>query len=71
VFKVNEGKIERGIRIGIGIMLLALSITALTGVLQWVAGAVSVVLMLTGGSGICPLYTLIGFITRKGQICPT
>lgn len=57
--KINEGKMDRIVRVVVGIILIA---TAATGVFSpW--GYIGVVPVLTGAMGWCPLYTLLGINT--------
>jgi hypothetical protein len=56
---VNEHPAERGVRVGVGILLVALAATGTVGI--W--GYLGVVPILTGALGSCPLYTVLGFST--------
>jgi hypothetical protein len=71
MFTRNEGKIERVIRVSIGLVVLATAFIVLSGTMQWVLAAVGVILLLTGIVGFCPLYTIIGKFTSNEQMCPT
>ncbi len=73
MFKQNEGNIERIGRLTLGIVIMGAALTILSGgVFQWVGVVVGVVFMVTGATGICPLYSIIGMITKQGKdICPT
>jgi len=55
----NEGSLDRGLRIVVGITLLALAATGQLGVWAYVG----VVPLVTGLLGWCPLYTLLGIHT--------
>lgn len=57
--KTNEGTLDRVLRVGAGLLLIALAVTGTVG--AW--GYVGVVPLLTGAVGMCPLYTLLGFNT--------
>ena len=57
--KVNEGAVDRGIRISAGLILIVLAATGTVG--AW--GYIGVVPLLTGSLGMCPLYTLLGINT--------
>ena len=57
--KVNEHPIERGIRVILGVGLVAAAAMGSIGV--W--GYIGVVPILTGLMGTCPLYTLLGVST--------
>lgn len=58
-FKVNEHPIERVLRVVVGLGLLALVFVGPQTPLGWIG----VVPLLTGATGICPLYTVFGFST--------
>ena len=64
---MNEGTLDRTIRIVIGLALLALTVAGPKTML----GLVGVVPLLTGIVGFCPLYRLVGIRTcaapRKAQ----
>ena len=57
----NEGGLDRGIRIVVGLALIALALTGRIGAWGWI-GALPV---LTGLIGWCPAYSLIGLKTCK------
>jgi uncharacterized membrane protein len=59
----NEGTFDRVLRTVLGIALLAIAIFALANIWQWVLGAVSLILIITGLVGFCPLYRLVGLNT--------
>lgn len=71
MFKRNEGNIERGIRLALGMILLGFALTVLSGIAQAVLVILSIVLMVTGLIGYCPLYTVIGLLTKQKDMCPT
>jgi len=56
---VNEHPVERGVRVGVGVLLVALAATGTIGV--W--GYIGILPILTGALGSCPLYTVFGFST--------
>ncbi len=58
MLKVNEGTIDRVLRVVLGVALIAL---ALTKGMVW--GWIGVVPLLTGATGMCPLYSLLGINT--------
>lgn len=60
--KVNEGVIDRGLRVVVGLVLIGLAVTGTVGI--W--GYIGIVPLLTGAVGMCPLYSLLGINT-----CPT
>ena len=57
--KVNEGVIDRSLRVLAGLVLIGLAATGTVG--AW--GYVGVVPLLTGAVGMCPLYSLLGINT--------
>jgi hypothetical protein len=57
--KPNEGTIDRALRVAVGILLLALTLTHTIGPWGWLG----VVPLLTGAIGWCPLYTVLGVNT--------
>ncbi|MHB1096320.1 MAG: YgaP family membrane protein [Gemmatimonadaceae bacterium] len=58
MFKVNEGTIDRVLRVTLGIALVALALTK-----GWMWAWIGVVPILTGATGICPLYSIFGINT--------
>ena len=62
--KPNEGKIDRSIRVVLGIILLGLAALSLTGVAQIVAIVVGVAALITGVIGFCGLYKILGISTK-------
>lgn len=60
--KVNEGGVDRAIRIIVGLVLIALTLTGAIGAWGWIG----VLPLATGLIGFCPAYSLFGFST-----CPT
>lgn len=62
----NMGKIDRGARLAIAVVLfvLALGTSVLgSGILFWLALVVGVVFAVTAAMGNCPLYSIIGIKT--------
>lgn len=57
--KANEGKLDRGLRIVVGLGLLSLVFVGP----QTMWGLVGIVPLLTGIVGFCPLYKVFGFNT--------
>lgn len=57
--KVNVGGIDRGLRVLVGIALIALTLMGTIGVWGWIG----VVPLLTGLVGSCPAYSLLGMNT--------
>ncbi len=59
--KSNIGNLDRGLRIGGGLLLLVLTLTESLGPWGWVG----VVPLATGFAGWCPVYSLLGIRTCK------
>jgi hypothetical protein len=57
--KLNVGGIDRILRTGGGLALIALAATGTVGAWGWIG----VVPLATGAAGFCPLYPLLGFST--------
>ncbi len=57
--KVNEGKMDRILRVVAGLVLLSLTVIGP----QTLWGLVGLVPLLTGLVGYCPLYTVLGINT--------
>ena len=60
LFKKNVGKIDRVIRVVVGIILVGNVFYALHHPIGWLG----VILIVTGIVGKCPLYSIIGINTR-------
>lgn len=60
--KVNEGSMDRALRVAAGLVLIGLAASGTVG--AW--GYIGLVPLLTGAVGICPLYSILGINT-----CPT
>ena len=66
MFKINEANWDRIARVVIGIILLFIGLTGMaTGVLGVVLDILGVILLVTGLVGVCPLYMLLKFSTKK------
>jgi hypothetical protein len=57
--KVNEGTVDRVLRVVVGLVLIGLAASGTVGV--W--GYIGVVPLLTGLVGICPAYAIFGIST--------
>ncbi len=57
--KINEGGLDRAVRIVAGAALVALAATGKVGI--W--GYIGIVPLLTGLAGVCPAYMLLGINT--------
>ncbi|MBS1270969.1 MAG: hypothetical protein MAGBODY4_00098 [Candidatus Marinimicrobia bacterium] len=64
---MNENNIDRFIRVILGVILLALAIFSLQGTLAWIIGIVGGIVLVTGITGFCLIYKLIGVSTLKGN----
>jgi len=57
--KVNEGTIDRALRIIVGLILVGLAATGTVGAWGWIG----VIPILTGAVGFCPAYAILGMNT--------
>jgi hypothetical protein len=62
---VNVGPVDRGLRIVLGIALLAFAWMS-SSPYAWL-GYIGVIPLLTAAVGLCPLYSLIGVNTRPAK----
>ncbi len=65
MFKANESKLDRIIRVVVGLVLLAVALMYTTGVLRTVLLVIAVIALVTAATGFCALYRLFGFSTLK------
>ncbi len=65
ILKRNEGNIDRGLRVVLGVALLSLVFVGP----QTLWGLVGLVPLLTGLVGMCPLYRLFGVNTCGAEGC--
>lgn len=63
MFAKNMGQTDRLIRGVVGVVLLILVFTSLSGTWAWIAGIVGVVMLATSAMGSCPPYQLLGINT--------
>lgn len=61
LFQHNMGKTDRIIRMVIGVLLIANVFVALQHPIGWLG----VVLLVTGITGICPIYSLLNIETKS------
>ena len=61
LFKNNVGKIDRIIRVVVGVILVGNVFVALQHPIGWLG----VILIVTGILGKCPLYSIIGINTKS------
>jgi len=59
----NEGSIDRGVRIIVGVALIGLAVTGQIGIWGWVG----ILPLATGLVGWCPGYALLGIKTCKSK----
>ena len=65
-FQINEGPIDRFIRIVLGVGLFTAAGAGLFAApVLYAAWLIGTVALVTGISGFCPTYTLFGFSTRQ------
>lgn len=64
MFTLNEGAVDRAIRIIVGLGIGIAVFTLLSGVWQIVAAVVAAMLLLTGIVGFCPIYALLRIKTN-------
>lgn len=57
--KMNEGTIDRALRVIAGLVLITLAATGTVGMWGWIG----VMPLLTGAIGFCPAYTIFGLNT--------
>jgi Protein of unknown function (DUF2892) len=57
--KINEGTLDRALRVVGGLVLIGLAATGTVG--AW--GYIGIVPLITGAVGMCPLYTVLGINT--------
>ena len=54
--KINEGVIDRSLRVIVGLVLIGLAATGTIGI--W--GYIGIIPLVTGAVGMCPIYNLLG-----------
>jgi hypothetical protein len=57
--KINEGTIDRSLRVIVGLVLIGLAATGTVGVWGWIG----VLPLVTGIVGFCPAYAIFGMST--------
>lgn len=58
MLKVNEGTIDRAARVIVGVALVYLALSK-----GWLWAWIGVLPIITGATGMCPLYSLLGINT--------
>jgi hypothetical protein len=61
LFSSNTGKVDRAIRIIVGVLLIGNVFTGL----QTPVGWIGIILVVTGIFGTCPVYSLLGINTKS------
>ena len=56
---LNEGTLDRVLRVVVGLLLIGLAATHVIGVWGWIG----VVPLIAGAVGFCPLYSILGIRT--------
>lgn len=65
MFQQNESKMDKKIRLVLGVLVLFLALFVFTGTAQIVALVIGVVAIFTGLTGFCLIYKLFGIKTNK------
>lgn len=63
--EVNEGSIDRAARLLVALVLIGVGLGVVRGPGGIAMAVVGVIPLLTGVSGFCPLYTLLGINTCR------
>ena len=61
----NESVLDRTLRAVLGIVLVIVMFTWLSGIAQIIVGIVAAVLLVTAAIGFCPLYALLHISTKS------
>ena len=61
LFKSNTGKIDRIIRVIVGVLLVGNVFTGIQTPISWIG----IILIVTGAFGTCPVYSLLGINTKS------
>ncbi len=68
--KQNMGILDRMLRVCVGVVLLVLGMTVVTGSAAIVLLILTIPLLVPGITGFCPTYVLLGISTkREGSCC--
>ena len=65
MFKTNESKLDKNIRLVVGVAALLLGIFVLSGGWQIVAILIGILGIITGLTGFCGVYKILGIKTNK------
>lgn len=63
----NVGKIDRGIRCGLGLGITLGGLLYVSSPWSYVLAIIGILLMATGVMGTCPVYTVAGISTMKPE----
>ena len=61
LFKSNTGKVDRIIRVIVGVLLVGNVFTGIQTPIGWIG----IILIVTGAFGTCPVYSLLGINTKS------
>ena len=61
LFKSNTGKVDRIIRVIVGVLLFGNVFTGIQSPIGWLG----LILIVTGAFGTCPVYSLLGINTKS------
>jgi hypothetical protein len=61
LFKSNTGKVDRIIRVIVGVLLVGNVFTGIQSPIGWIG----IILIVTGIFGTCPVYSLLGINTKS------
>ncbi|HZC06784.1 MAG TPA: DUF2892 domain-containing protein [Ktedonobacterales bacterium] len=64
----NEGALDRLLRALVGVALVVIMFTALSGIAQIIVGVVAAILLVTAAIGFCPLYALLRISTNSHKV---
>ncbi len=62
-FEMNVGKLDRIVRIILGVVLLIVAAGYTTGILMFIALVLGMIFLFTGLAGSCIIYSLLGLST--------
>jgi len=68
MLEINEGKTDRAIRTILGLILLGISLFALTGIARFITGIVGLAALYTGVTGYCHLYKILKISTVEKKV---
>jgi len=65
MFKQNENKLDKNIRLVVGVIALFVGIFVFSGIIQTITLIIAALAIFTGLTGFCLLYKLFGINTNK------